>query len=270
MTLNQERLNLKWVVTAVFCVLCVAALTASLGAIHARLYGHDIFFLLDNGWRALHGQRVHVDYVSAWGPLTFLLVAAGLAASGGSVAAVTYANAMFAVGAGLWAIWLAAGRSRSFLVVIWASFVALMAAAPFALGDPPAMTSQAMIYNRYGDVLLFLAMLECFVPGRRKWLEPTLTGCVLGLLLFLKVSYFLIAVPMVALPLLFRQERGTARWHMRLASRSLHLVFWRTCGSMLPRCCQTCRWRRGREAELWVSGEARPCYWCRVEFARCC
>ena len=125
--------------------MCIAGIAALTGAIHARLYGHDIFFLLDNGWRALHGQRVHVDFSSGWGPLTFLLVAAGLAVSGGSVAAVSYANAFVAAAAGLWCVWLAAGRSRTMLTVLGPCFVALLAAAPFALGEAPFSTSHGMV-----------------------------------------------------------------------------------------------------------------------------
>ena len=201
---------------AVGAVLCIAGLAASTGAIHARLYGHDIFFLLDNGWRAFRGQRVHLDYSSAWGPVTFLLVAAGLAVSGGSVAAVSYANAFAAAAAGLWSAWLAAGRSRTMMVVACPCFVALVVAAPFVLGEAPVWTSHGMVYNRYGYALLTILLLECFVPAAadrqelgRRWIEPALTGCALGLLLFLKISYFLVALPLLGLSLLFRTPRGS-------------------------------------------------------------
>jgi hypothetical protein len=194
-------------------VLLTGAVTVAIGAIHARLYGHDIFFLLDNGWRTLHGQRVHVDYSSAWGPLTFLLVAAGLAVSGGSVAAVSYASAFVALVAGSWSAWLVAGRSRTLTGIVYPCFIALLAAAPFALGDPPLYTSQGMVYNRYGYALLGVIMLECFLPAadsrlRARWLsESILTGCGVGILLFLKVTYFFIALPLIGTSLLFWQPR---------------------------------------------------------------
>ena len=208
------RIGLRFPIASAVLVICIAAVAAGIGAIHARLYGHDIFFLLDNGWRALQGQRVHLDYSSALGPLTFLLVAAGLAVSHGSVAAVSYANALFAAVAGLWSVWLVAGRSRNFDGLLGPCFVALLAAAPFALGDPPSFTSHGMVYNRYGYVLLTLVLLECFQPAgesletrSRLWMEPALTGCAVGLLLFLKVSYFLVAIPLVGAALLFRSRR---------------------------------------------------------------
>jgi hypothetical protein len=196
-------------------VLLIAVLTAAIGPIHVRNYGHDVFFLLDNGWRALHGQRVHVDYSSGWGPLTFLLVAAGLAVSGGSVAAISYANAFAALVAGLWSAWLAAARSRTLTAVAYPCFVALLAGAPFALGDGFVWTSHGMVYNRYGYALLAIVMLECYQPAsedspsrRRLWGEPVLTGCAVALLLFLKITYFLVVLPIVGISLLLWERRG--------------------------------------------------------------
>jgi hypothetical protein len=194
---------------AVGAVVFISFLTAATAPIHARLYGHDIFFLLDNGWRALHGQRVHLDYSSAWGPLTFLLIAGGLAISRASVAAIGYANAFVALAAGLWAAWLAAARSRSVTAIAYPCLVALLVAAPFALGDPPFATSHGMVYNRYGYALLSLIMIECFQPGSgskssaRAWIEPHLTGCAASLLLFLKITFFLVALLFLAVSLLF-------------------------------------------------------------------
>jgi hypothetical protein len=200
-------------IAAAGAVLLISALTAVSSPIHARLYGHDIFFLLDNGWRALHGQRVHLDYSSAWGPVTFLLIAGGLAVSGASVAAIGYTNALVALATGLWAVWLAAARSRSVTVIAYPCLIALLVAAPFALGDPPLSTSHGMVYNRYGYALLAIIMIECFQPGvegkssRRTWIEPVLTGCAASLLLFLKITYFLVALLFLATSLLFWNRR---------------------------------------------------------------
>ncbi len=54
------------------------------------MFGHDIFFLLDNGWRVINGQRVHLDYYSPWGPVTFLITAAGPKMSHNSVNGIGY------------------------------------------------------------------------------------------------------------------------------------------------------------------------------------
>jgi hypothetical protein len=81
---------------------------------------------------------VHMGYSSAWGPLTFRLIAAGLAVSRESVGAVSYADAMVALGMGIRAAWLAAGRSRMLTGILYPGFLALLAAAPFVIGETPA------------------------------------------------------------------------------------------------------------------------------------
>ena len=43
------------------------------GAVPTRVFGHDIFFLLENGWRVVNGQRPHIDFASPWSRLFSLL-----------------------------------------------------------------------------------------------------------------------------------------------------------------------------------------------------
>ncbi len=54
---------------ALILVLTIAALTAFIGAVHTRIFGHDIFLVFDAGWRVLNGQRPDVDFSPSMGPL---------------------------------------------------------------------------------------------------------------------------------------------------------------------------------------------------------
>ena len=56
------------------CLLIICGATAFVGAVPTRIFGHDDFFLLDNGWRIVCGQRPHLDFYSPWGPVMFLVV----------------------------------------------------------------------------------------------------------------------------------------------------------------------------------------------------
>ena len=60
------------------CLLFLCFTTIYIGAVPTNIFGHDIFFLLDNSWRVVNGQRPHLDYTSAWGSLTFVIFALGL------------------------------------------------------------------------------------------------------------------------------------------------------------------------------------------------
>src|SRR5690348_15133375 len=64
------------VLIAGLALICGAA--AFIGAVPTRIYGHDIFIYLGNGWRILNGQRPHVDFTCPWGPIGFLISALGL------------------------------------------------------------------------------------------------------------------------------------------------------------------------------------------------
>jgi hypothetical protein len=63
------------------CALCrislICCATAFIGAVPTTIDGHDIFVPLEVGWRVMNGQRPHVDFTSAYGPLLFMLSAMG-------------------------------------------------------------------------------------------------------------------------------------------------------------------------------------------------
>src|SRR5258708_38437819 len=110
----------------------ICGATSLMGAVPTRLFGHDIFFLLDNGWRVINGQRPHLDYYSPWGPVTFLVVAAGLKISGYSVDGIGYGNALAAFIMGSWTFYVAKNRLTPPLRLLLSFFLAVLVAAPYA------------------------------------------------------------------------------------------------------------------------------------------
>ena len=185
-------------------LLLVSASAAFTGAVHTKIFGHDIFFLLDNAWRVLNGQRPHLDYTSAFGPLTFLITAAGLFLSGNSVNGVGYGSALLALVLGLWAYWLVRGRMVPAVSEIATVAVAALAASPFPLGLTPFDSSHAMVYNRYGYAILALILFDALLwvmAGKLEydWRPAGIsTGVALALLLFLKASYFVCGLLLLA------------------------------------------------------------------------
>ena len=189
-------------------LLLISGGAAFIGAVPTRVYGHDIFFLLDNGWRVLNGQRPHVDYVSPWGPLTFLITGLGLLMSSHMVDGIGYASAVAALIIGLWSYVLGRDRLTDSIRILLSLFLAALVASPYPLGVSPFLTSHAMVYNRYGYALLALILLERLAPPRRsvgatEWVGGVSTGVALALMLFLKASYFLIGIGLIGISLLF-------------------------------------------------------------------
>ena len=191
-------------------LLLVSASAAFTGAVPAKIFGHDIFFLLDNAWRVLNGQRPHLDYTSAFGPVTFLVTASGLFLSGNSVNGVGYGSALLALVLGLWAYWLVRRRMVPAISVLASVAVAALAASPFPLGLTPFDSSHAMVYNRYGYAILSLILFDALLwvmageLERDRWPAGISTGAAFALLLFLKASYFVCGLLLLASLFVFR------------------------------------------------------------------
>src|SRR5215471_4857482 len=192
-------------------VICGAAVRV--GVAPLRLFEHDVFFLLDNGYRVAQGQVPHRDFSSAWGPVIFLIEAAGLRLSGMRPEGIGYANALFGALIGLWTWWIARKRCSPIAGCILGLFSALLITAPFSLGWGALNFSHAMIYNRYGYAILGIILVECATqPDRSGGIS---TGVACALLAWLKITYALMAAPFVLFALAFGGSRK-----MRLAAIS--------------------------------------------------
>jgi hypothetical protein len=179
---------------AILLILLLCATAAAIGAVPTKLYGHDIFIMLDAGWRVLNGQRPDVDFNPSMGPLLSLLLAAGLRLAHNSVNGVGYASALVGAVTGLGGYALSRRRLPAIPAMLTALALTLIAVAPFPVGMRPDTLSHAMVYNRYGYALLGLVVLECFRTGDATLFGGLTTGFIAIALLFLKPSYCLVAL----------------------------------------------------------------------------
>jgi len=203
--------------SAVLLILAVCAGTAFVGAVHTRIFGQDIFLLLDSGWRVLNGQRPAVDYNPGIGTLLPLLMAAGLKLAHNSVQGIGYASALVGVIIGLWSYVIARNRMAWTPAALISLLLTLIAVAPYPLGWLPNKFSHAMVYNRYGYALLGVIVLELFqrpIPNSPGFSWGSLsTGIISAALLFLKPSYGLVALVFAAFSLLI----GGRGWRRPIA-----------------------------------------------------
>src|SRR6516164_8094228 len=199
---NESRstwLNLSFLVA----LLAICAGVVWIGAVPTFIDGHDNFFLLENGWRALHGLRPHLDFWSPWGPLMFLVVALGLKLGHLSPNGLAYSSAIFALVVGLWTYQVCRARLAPAPRALLALYNSILACSPHPIGSSPASLSPAMVYNRYGYALLVIILAECFRRidrsglGSKEILGGFSTGAALSLTLFLKASYFLAGLGLV-------------------------------------------------------------------------
>jgi hypothetical protein len=190
----------KWV--ALLCgALCTGLIICvwTTGAVPQVVFGHDVMVLLDGGWKWKWGFVPHTDYYSPFGALTFLLVALGIDVSGSMVhalAAATCLVAAFALPLGLYAAF-----SRLHPAAAFAAVILLIAAAvtPHELRFGSEAWSYAAVYNRWAYALFGIAVLVIAVPPRThwrwsEWTDGAIAGACVALLIFLKISYGLLAV----------------------------------------------------------------------------
>jgi hypothetical protein len=212
---------------AILLILAVSATAAVVGAVHTRIFGHDIFILLDSGWRLLNGQRPAVDYSPGIGELLPLVMAAGLKLGHNSVRGVGYASALLGAVAGLWNYAIARNRMGWVPATLTSLLLTLIAVAPYPLGLLPNMFSHAMVYNRYGYALLGIVVLESF--QRTRWDRGSIsTGIISAALLFLKPSFGLVALAFAAYSVLLyrRNWRRPIGILMGLAAGILAMMAW--------------------------------------------
>jgi len=183
---------------AILLTFAIGAIAMLTGAVHTRIFGHDIFIFLDAGWRVLNGQRPEIDFNPSMGPLLALLSAAGMKLARNSPDGIGIMRGMVAGIVGLWAYALVRKRMAFLPALLSAITLPLIAAAPFPISWPPNALSQAMVYNRFGYALLGLVVLECFQPGQGTLARGISTGVVSAGLLFLKPSYCLVALAFAA------------------------------------------------------------------------
>jgi hypothetical protein len=198
------------VLAVVLLLVCVAV--AAVGVPRPRIFGHDIFVSLDGGWRVLNGQRPGVDFYGQMGPVYYLLHATGLRLAGGNARGLGYGSVLATALIGFWAFFVLRPRMRPAPFFVACLFLALLAAAPFPLGLTPLAPTFSMKYNRYGFALTGLVLLESFLPrvtdGRRRLAGGFSTGLACALLLFLKISFGLVALTLAAVSLPLRRGAG--------------------------------------------------------------
>lgn len=191
----------------------------AVGVPRFHVYGHDVFLALDGGWRVLHGQRPAVDFYAEIGPLWHGLAGFGLWMSGGAARGIGYASTLVAAILAAWSWLLLRGQMPRWVCGVACASVVLLACAPYVPGFYPWDTTTAESYNRYGYALTALVVLEISLADRAPAWRGLSSGLAVGLLVFLKVSFGLVAVLLLGISL-FTATRGgkwVAGWALGVA-----------------------------------------------------
>ncbi|WP_410217218.1 hypothetical protein [Paracoccus sp. (in: a-proteobacteria)] len=184
-------------------------------------YVNDLFIFLDGAYRIWMGQVPNVDFHSSLGPLVYYIPALGYGIGGTLGAAMPIGMAFVTLGIALVAAHVVPSRMRPALGIPLALYLVLIVAAPLNPGEGVREPSFGMFYNRMGWGALGLLLVMYLPPtrlGRTQGAADAACAAVLMLvMLYLKISYGLVAVAFVIFML---TDRRQWRW----AAAALALV----------------------------------------------
>lgn len=192
---------------------CVALLAVT-GASHQVEMPWDSTSLLDIAWRINSGELPHIDFPSHLGSLHPLLLAGMMKLAGPTADVLAYVPAVVAPFLA-WAAWFIARRRLP--AVPAAAFTLLVALLPmgtFWLSGGHHAQSYAMQYNREGWAIISIIALQHLLDPlsiaagnkRSDLLDEMIGGGLLGLLVFHKINYLVVAGGIVAAGVFVRSQ----------------------------------------------------------------
>jgi hypothetical protein len=198
-------------------LLAAAALFALLLALPGQTvttrYLNDLFVILDGAYRVAAGQVPNQDFHTPLGPFAYYLSAAGYSLSGTLGGAMPTAMALITLLLALPMAHVLGTRLHPFLAIPYGVFLLLIVAAPINLGEGVTSLSFAKFYNRIGWAALGLLLVMYLQPpriDRRQTILDTACATALTLLmLYMKISYGVVALAFLLFMLSDRQQR---RW----------------------------------------------------------
>lgn len=177
----------------------------------------DMFEQLNGGWRIVSGQIPHTDYYNPIGALVNIPTALAMKLISFTASSFVYGNVVFGCLLALWAWNIAKNRLSSLNTFVFSFFIFILAISTRPLGYGITNTTYAMIYNRYGYSLFLLLLILLFVNRRaslenknRNIINGLFAGILLALLLYCKITYFILGFALIIFCLLF--YKPTRAW----------------------------------------------------------
>ncbi|HEX8532560.1 MAG TPA: hypothetical protein VF662_00165 [Allosphingosinicella sp.] len=191
----------------------------------------DLWLFLDSGYRLLQGQVPNRDFGTPLGPLTYVLLAAGLGLSGSIGGMVPVATGLFVIALLPLTIYSSQTRLPLGIALLFGIYILILAIAPFFIGDVAPKPTHAMFYNRFGWAtlsLLFLFLLPRRGGFGNSGIDAVVMAACVALLFYLKITFAAVAAAFLVGLIWFPHSRRSAIGALLLTAATLLLVelFW--------------------------------------------
>jgi hypothetical protein len=189
-------------------LICVAIWLGALAATAATSlplpnlgFAQDLGVMLDAGWRFCQGQKAHADYHTPLGPVLGVVFGIPMIVGGATYDSLRMLPWSITAICTLWTFAIGLRSLPSVPLVFVSMAVGSVGGGLYHFGFAPESLSFATVYNRYGFAVLTIISLAALLPSSHPSHNATLrTATVLVgtlLLLFLKINFFLAALPFV-------------------------------------------------------------------------
>lgn len=196
---DEAKRTRAGLLTVVVAGIVLSILVLRQPAVYSNTWEHDVSILLDAAQRIHLGQVAHQDFHTPLGVFTPTLVASGFSfLEQPNVLAVPYSCLLLALLLMPVAWFFTRERVGCLEAAGLSLFLGLLVLSPRPLGIGGLYTlTYAMLYNRHGEALLGLFTILVLLPPRQEkpeWPGLALAGFLFGLLFFLKLNYWVLAV----------------------------------------------------------------------------
>jgi len=195
--------QMSWKVLLILVAVLVVEAIVLLWPGHLAISGHevDVLHATEAAMRLSMGQAQHIDFMTPLGILAFKPISVfldfGLGISAANMAGNLLIGALMIPGL----CWVAARRLGPSMG-LWFGVLTIIMVTAVVYGGDQATVSMSMYYNRWGWAAVFILAVLLLLPELGEVSRPRVDGVVIGallaFLLLLKVTYFLVLAPAVA------------------------------------------------------------------------
>jgi hypothetical protein len=210
-----------------------AVLTLSLlipGRTYSGQHSFDMVVWLDGAYRAAAGQISSRDFVTPFGPLTYMLLGWAYMLSGSVGALMPINTALYALIFLPLLLYTCLSRLPWLVTIAFGCHLLILVVAPANIGDFYTIPTFAMFYNRFGWAILSLLTIMVLPrrgPGGAR-LDAVAMAALWATMFYTKISFAVVAIPLMLGFSMFGHLRHATLGAIILSAATLVIVdlFW--------------------------------------------
>lgn len=207
MVTTESRKTYKFWLVILVCFVGILSLLKVYSGMSPIWAPWDVINLLNGGWRIFNGQIPHTDFYNPIGVLTYIPTVIVMKIGFLSASSLVYGNVIFGLLLTFWTWIIAKNRISAFVSFVLSASIFVLTISTRPLGYGVTNTTYAMLYNRYGYVLLAMLLVQLFIPDRSSFKSKEIfnglsNGILLAFLFYCKITFFIVGLGFIIIYIL--------------------------------------------------------------------